>query len=176
LVFYLCRFMKHHIHNARDLIIPIIDFFYPPFRRLMPLQTFRYAASGGTNTVLGLTLYFIIYKYILKEQTLHFGFFAFKGHIAALFMSFLINFPFGFFLMKYVVFVDSDLRGRMQLFRYFQLYVICLILNYGFLKLFVEILKIYAPLAQIITTAIIVVFSYIIQRYYTFRKAAPLKD
>jgi putative flippase GtrA len=163
--------MKHHIHNARDLIIPIIDFFYPPFRRLMPLQTFRYAASGGANTLLGLVLYFISYKYILKEQMLDFRFFAFKAHIAALFMSFTVNFPIGFFLMKYVVFVDSNLKGKMQLFRYFQLYIICLILNYGFLKLFVEILKIYAPLAQIITTAIIVVFSYIIQRYYTFRKA-----
>ena len=45
--------MKRHIHSARDFILPVIDFFYPPFRGLMNLQTFRYAASGGGNTLLG---------------------------------------------------------------------------------------------------------------------------
>ena len=85
--------MKRHIHNARDLILPIIDFFYPPFRRLMNLQTFRYAASGGANTLFGFFIYFISYKYILEEKELHFGFYAFKAHIAALFISFCVTFP-----------------------------------------------------------------------------------
>jgi GtrA-like protein len=153
-------------------------FNHPPNRFLLPavqavnaLANFSLCCKWRCQYVVGISPIFISYKYILKEQTLHFGFFAFKAHIAALFMSFLINFPLGFFLMKYVVFVDSNLKGKMQLFRYFQLYIICLALNYGFLKLFVEIWKIYAPLAQILTTAIIVIFSYIIQRYYTFRKA-----
>ena len=43
----------------KDRIIAFIDFFYPPFRKLMPEQTFRYAACGGANTVLGLTIYFL---------------------------------------------------------------------------------------------------------------------
>ena len=27
--------MRRHIHSARDFLLPIIDFFYPPFRRIM---------------------------------------------------------------------------------------------------------------------------------------------
>ena len=167
--------MKRHIHSARDLIIPIIDFFYPPFRRLMNLQTFRYAACGGGNTLLGLLIYSFTYKYILHEETLHFGFYAFKAHVAALFASSSIGFFIGFFLMKYVVFNDSFLKGRVQLFRYLMLWLFCLLLNYILLKVFVERLHIDPIPAQFLTIAIVVLFSYLSQKYYTF-KAAPAAE
>jgi putative flippase GtrA len=168
--------MRRHIHSARDLVLPLIDFFYPIFRRLMPLQTFRYAACGGINTLLGLGLYFVCYKFILHEQDLHFRFYAFKSHVAALFMSFCFSFPFGFFLMKYVVFSDSKMKGRIQLFRYFMLYLFNLLLNYLLLKIFVERLHVYPVVAQIITTVIIVGFSYLAQRHFTFKIKGAEQD
>jgi putative flippase GtrA len=161
--------MRQHIHSVRDLVLPLIDFFYPPFRKLLPLQTFRYAASGGINTLLGLTLYYIAYKYILKEQDLVLPFYAFKSHVAALLIAFCFSFPFGFFLMKYVVFSDSNMRGRVQLLRYFMVYLFNLALNYILLKIFVEMFRLYAPFAQILTTFLIIIFSYLAQRHFTFR-------
>jgi putative flippase GtrA len=168
--------MRKHIHNARDLVLPVIDFFYPPFRRLVGLQTFRYAASGGFNTLLGFAVYFVSFRYILKEANLNLGFFAFKSHSAALFISFCVTFPFGFFLMKYVVFSDSTMRGRIQLFRYFMLYLFNLALNYIILKVLVEKINVHAIFAQIISTIVIVLFSYIAQRYFTFRTEGTEKD
>lgn len=135
----------------------------------MSVQTFRYAASGGFNTVLGLALYYIIYRFILHEEDLHFGFYAFKSHIAALFIANCITIPFGFFLAKYVVFSDSKLRGKVQLFRYVLVCLFNLGLNYILLKLLVEQLHVYAPLAQVLTIAIVVFFSYMAQRHFTFR-------
>jgi putative flippase GtrA len=167
--------MRRHIHNARDFILPIIDFFYPPFRRLMNLQTFRYAASGGGNTVLGLIIYTISYKYIFFEKEFDFGFYAFKGHIAALIASFLVTFPVGFFMAKYVVFIDSNMRGRVQLFRYFMVCMFNLALNYILLKIMVESFRIYPVIAQILTIVIVVVFSYLAQRNFSFR-AQPADD
>jgi len=164
------------MHSARDLILPVIDFFYPPFRRIVGLQTFRYAASGGANTVLGFAVYFICYMYLLKGENLDLGFFAFKSHTAALFISFLITFPFGFFLMKYVVFNNSNMPGRIQLFRYFMIYLFNLALNFIILKIQVEQLQFNAIFAQIITTAIIVFFSYVAQRYFTFKVEEEPED
>lgn len=164
--------MRRHIHNARDLILPVIDFFYPPFRRIMTLQTFRYAASGGGNTLLGFLIYFISYRYILREQDLHFGFYAFKAHVAALFISFCITFPIGFFMSKYVVFSDSKMRGRIQLVRYFVICMFNLLLNYILLKIFVERFHIYAVIAQIMTTSIVIIFSYLAQRHFSFKVTA----
>jgi putative flippase GtrA len=161
--------MRRHFHSARDFLIPIIDFFYPPFKNMMDLQTFRYAACGGGNTLLGLVLYFVSFKYILHEENLDLGFYAFKPHIAALFISFFVNFCVGFFLMKFVVFSESNLKGRIQLFRYFFFYIVCLFLNYILLKLLVEYFHIYAIIAQVITTTIVIVFSYLVQKHFTFR-------
>ena len=90
-------------------------------------------------------------------------------------MSFFIAFPFGFFLMKYVVFTDSRMKGKVQIVRYFLLYLINLFLNYALLKFFVEILFIYPTFAQIITTVLLIAFSYIFQRYFTFR-ATPVEE
>lgn len=164
--------MRKQLHSARDFILPIIDFFYPPFRRLMNLQTFRYAASGGGNMLLGFLVYFLSYKFLFHEKEFHFGFYAFKGHIAALIISFIITFPVGFFMSKYVVFSDSRMKGRIQLFRYLMICLFNLALNYLLLKIFVEKLNIYPVLAQIITTCIVVVFSYIAQRNFSFKASA----
>src|SRR5688572_30702384 len=168
--------MKKHIYTARDFILPVIDFFYPPFRRLMNLQTFRYAAAGGGNTLLGFLIYFISYKYILQEKQLHFGFYAFKAHVAALFISFCITFPIGFFMSKYVVFNDSQMKGRVQLFRYFMICMFNLLLNYILLKIFVENFRIYPVIAQIMTTCIVIVFSYLAQRHFSFKAGATEDD
>lgn len=142
----------------------------------MNLQTFRYAASGGGNTLLGLTLYFISYKYIFYEKEFHFGFYAFKGHIAALLISFCITFPIGFFMSKYVVFSDSNMKGRIQLFRYFMICLFNLALNYILLKIFVERFHIYPVVAQVLTIAIVVLFSYIAQRNFSFKAGAAEDD
>jgi len=135
----------------------------------MDLQTFRYAACGGGNTVLGLALYYVSFKFILREQNLDLGFYAFKPYNVALFISFVVNFCVGFFLLKFVVFSESNIKGRIQLFRYFSFYIICLILNYWLLKLFVEYVHIYPTFAQVMTTVIVVVFSYFVQKHFTFR-------
>ena len=150
-------------------IVWFIDLFYPPFRKLMPEQTFRYAVCGGINTVLGLAIYFISYQYILKKENLDFGFFAFKPHIAALFISFCVNFVIGFMLMKFVVFVDSNLKGRIQLIRYFLAFLFNLLLNYGLLKCFVEIWHWDVLLSQFITTCIVVTISYLSQKHFSFK-------
>ena len=161
--------MRRHIHSARDFILPIIDFFYPPFRRIMNQQTFRYAASGGGNVVLGFIIYYVSYKFLFREKDFYFGFYAFKSHVAALILSFFVTFPIGFFMSKYVVFSDSILRGKVQLFRYFIICLFNLMLNYLLLKIFVEVFHIYAVIAQVLTIAIVVVFSYIAQRNFSFK-------
>ncbi len=165
--------MRKHIHSARDFILPVIDFFYPPFKRLMTLQTFRYAASGGGNLLLGFVVFYVSFKFIFGEKTFDFGYYAFKGHMAALFLSFCITFPVGFFMLKYVVFSDSKIKGRIQLFRYFIVCLFNLFLNYLLLKVHVETLHVYAVFAQILTISVVVVVSYVAQRNFSFKASLP---
>lgn len=137
----------------------------------MDLKTFRYLACGGGNTLLDIFIYFISYHFILHKSLVDLKIFAISPHIAAFIIAFFITFPTGFLLMKYVVFTDSVLRGRVQLVRYFLLVFICILLNYIFLKLFVEEFGFYPTISKILTTVIVVSFSYLTQRYYTFKQA-----
>ena len=153
----------------KDKIIAFIDFFYPPFRRFMPEQTFRYAACGGANTVLSILVFNFSHYFIFKEDNVDIGFVVLKSYNAALFVSFCISFTVGFLLMKFVVFVDSNLRSRIQLFRYFVAYLVNLFLSYFLLKIFVEYAKLDAVIAQLITTVIVIAISYLSQKHFTFK-------
>jgi hypothetical protein len=43
----------HNVHLfIKKSILVIIDLFYPLFRKIFSLQTFRYVACGGVNTLL----------------------------------------------------------------------------------------------------------------------------
>ena len=161
--------MRRIHYKLRAFILNYVDLFYPLFRAFMPLQTYRYAACGGGNTLLSLFIYFISYNYILKKEILQLGFLTFKPHIAALFFSFLTSFPIGFYLSMYVVFQGSELKKRIQLFRYFLVALGCILINYVFLKIFVEALGWYPTPSQVLTTVIVILFSYFSQRHFSFK-------
>jgi putative flippase GtrA len=61
------------------------------------------------------------------------------------------------------------LRGRVQLFRYLLVCLFNLALNYILLKTFVEVLNWQAIFSQLITVLLVVAFSYIAQRNFSFR-------
>jgi putative flippase GtrA len=161
--------MQQLHHSVRKLILSVIDFFYPWFKKLMPLQTFRYAVCGGGNTCLDISLFFISYNYVFQKQPIHLFFITISPHIAAFLIGFLITFPIGFYLSRYVVFQEISVRKREQLGRYFTVVLGCLVLNYGFLKLFVEVFHFYATPSKILTTFFVVGFSYLTQKNYTFK-------
>lgn len=164
--------MRRIHHQLRALILRFIDLFYPLFKRVMPLQVYRYAACGGGNTALNILIYFITYNYILQKQVLNLGFIAFTPHIAAFLIAFCITFPIGFYLSMYVVFHGSFLKRRVQLLRYFMVAMVCIVLNYVLLKVFVEQFHWYPTPSMVITTGVVVLFSYLSQRHFSF-KATP---
>jgi putative flippase GtrA len=135
----------------------------------MPEQTFRYAVCGGSNTVLSIAVFNIFNFLIFREQNVNAFVTVLKSHNAALFVSFCVSFVAGFLLMKYVVFIDSNLKGRIQLFRYLLSYITNLILSYFLLKLFVELLHINATIAQLMVTVIVIAISYLSQKHFTFK-------
>jgi putative flippase GtrA len=163
--------MVQFVRNIRDLIIRAVDWFYFPFLHFIPREIFRYAATGGVNTLFDLLLYFIFYRFVLDRQIVDLGFIAISPHIAAFLMVFPITFLSGFILAKYVTFSTSELRGRIQLFRYGVTVFGAIILNYVFLKLFVEYFGWYATFSKGVTTIIVVMYSYLSQRYFSFKTA-----
>ena len=161
--------MRDFFEKIGNFIIGIVDWFYFPFLRFIPREIFRYATTGGANTVLDLSLYFVFYQFLIKTEVIDFGFIAVSRHIMAFLLVFPITFTTGFFLAKYVTFTASELKGRIQLFRYLVTVAGSIFLNYVFLKFFVEYCGWYAPLSKLITTLLVIVYSYVAQRYFSFK-------
>jgi len=153
----------------RNFILQTVDFFYPIFKKFMPLKTFRYAACGGFNTVLDISLFFVFYNFILLKQPVQLSFLTIGPHIASFIMSFFVTFPIGFYLSRYVVFQETTVAKRAQLGKYFMVVLGCLILNYFFLKIFVDVLGWYPTPSKIVTTFFVIAFSYFSQKNFTFK-------
>jgi putative flippase GtrA len=163
--------MESLAKHIRILIINVIDYFYSPFRKFIPLETFRYAATGGFNTVLDITLYFICYNFIVDKHVLDLGIVSISPHIAAFLIVFPITFFTGFLFAKFITFTSSPIRGRTQLIRYMISVSGSIFLNYVFLKILVEFAGLWPTLAKVITTSIVVVYSYFAQKFFTFKTA-----
>jgi putative flippase GtrA len=157
------------LRHIQNIINGIINFFYPPFRRFIPIETFRYAATGGGNMVLDIVLYFLVFHFVLLEQNLNLGFVVISPHIAAFLIVFPITFTNGFLLAKYITFTQSSLHGKKQLFRYGLTVAGSILLNYVLLKIFVDKFHIYATPSKMLTTAVVVIYSFVAQKYFTFK-------
>jgi putative flippase GtrA len=76
----------------------------------------------------------------------------------------------------FVVFQGSYLRRRVQFFRYFLVVIGSVLINYGCLKLFVEIFGWYPTPSQLVTTVIVISFSYVAQRFFSFKAGTANAD
>lgn len=119
--------------------------------------------------VLDLVIYFISYNFIFKKADVLIAQITISPHIAAFLFSFVFVFPIAFLLNKYIVFTASELRGRIQLFRYGLTVLSTIGLNYLFLKIFVEGFQWYATPSKGLTTILVAVYSYFTQQYFSFK-------
>lgn len=158
-----------HLKQIQTIINQLIDWTFPYFGVFLNKETYRYAFCGGLNTIVDLILYFVLYHFVLQKQELNLYIVAISPHIAAFLIVFPFTFSSGFLLSKYITFTESPLRGRIQLLRYGITVTASIILNYIFLKLFVDILHLYPTPSKFLTTGIVIVFSYFSQRHFTFK-------
>jgi putative flippase GtrA len=154
----------------------IIDRTYPPFRKLVPLQLYRYGVCGGANVVFDWVLYFLVYNFAIRYRDVNLGPVTLSPHIATFILLFPVVTLSGFLLQKYVTFTASRLRGSTQLARYLMIVLANLLINYAGLKVFVDGFDFYPTPSKMIVTLLTVVCSYIGQKKFTFKSASLVKS
>ena len=157
--------------SVAERIIRLIDAVYIyPVNRIFSRQFFRYGVCGATNMALDALWYFTIYHFVIAKQFIDLGFVVVSPHIAALILVFPITFFTGFWLNRHVAFVATKYESRKQLARYALTVVGSILLNYGCMKLFVEVFNIWPTPSKLLTTVVSVCYSFLAAKYYTFRK------
>ena len=153
-----------------ELIIRFIDWFYrKPVAAILPRQTFRYVVCGGANVAFSWVCYFLVYNFVLDKEQLDLGFVVVSAYVATMLLIFPFTFFTGFWLNRHIAFHGSPLRGRVQLFRYLMSVCGSILLNYLCMKLFVGVIGIYPTPSNALTKAISVAYSYLMQKYFSFR-------
>jgi putative flippase GtrA len=132
-------------------------------------------ACGGSAALLNLVVFFFANNYILPVKGAipvglpGIGYFYMQHYTAAFIIALLVSFPVGFALNKYVVFQESQLKGRIQLFRYGIMTGLNIFLNWALLHFFVGLLQFWATPAQAVTTILLAILSYFAQTHFSFR-------
>ncbi len=155
----------------RHIIVGAIDFVHKPFARFIPTQTFRYLACGGSNTVLNIAIDAFAYSIILhKHDTVIYGDLKITAAVGAWIIAFAISFPAGFIMSRHIVFPESNLHGRVQLFRYALTTATFILLTYILIKVFAFCIPmVHQSIRYTLVCVITAVLSYISQRLYTFK-------
>lgn len=169
--------LKRLHYKIKSTILILVDFFYPPFKRILPVQTFRYAVCGGGNAALNILLFSSFLHFVYEKQLVYLPLgLVLTPYVASFISAFVITFPIGFYLSLFVVFPGSHLRRRVQLFRYFMIVMCNILLNYTLLKIFVEVFHWYPTPAYIIDYALVIAFTYFSQRYFSFRQKPVINE
>ncbi|MFV0472558.1 MAG: GtrA family protein [Paludibacteraceae bacterium] len=164
--------MRKFLMSLGEHVTRMIDFFYPPFKKYVSLQFFRYGVSGALNLIFSWFSFFFIYQVVVQKRMINLGVVTLSDYTATVALNFVVTLITGFILQKYVTFTASELKGRKQLIRYAQVGLFNLLLNYAGIKLLVEVFRIFPSIANVIVSLGITVTSYFLQTRYTF----PIKN
>lgn len=155
------------------IIRRLLDLFYPLFARFFDKQTYYYAACGGANLVSSWVFFFLFYQYLFEKRIFNIAFmgntYVVSAYTLSSMLCFVIAFSLGFVLNKFVVFTESQLVGRVQLFRYAVSAGFSWLGNYLLLKILIEGLQFYPSIANVFSSFVVVFLSYLLQRKYTFK-------
>ena len=148
-----------------------LDFFYPLFKRFFDKTTYYYAVCGVSNLVLSWILFFIFYQFLFAKENRYLALinYTLSSYTMSAFLCFIISFSIGFTLLKYVVFTKSQLKGTTQLFRYATSAAITGFTSWILLKLLIESFHLFPSIANLVSSCIVVVISYLLQRKFSFK-------
>ena len=133
----------------------------------------RYIFSGGTATMVDVSVFFVVYNYVLHKQDFTYEHIRIAAHVIALCASFSMGLITNFLITKYFVFKESALSGRVQFVRYLLVAAITFVGNYFMMKLLVEVFGVWPTAARLVAVATIALLSYRLHKVFTFKVKIP---
>ncbi len=146
------------------LIQRLLNFFYPVVKKILPFQVYAYLAVGAANTFLNIGLFILLFKLIEA--------FSLAVEVATA-VSFAITVVTGFWLQKNFAFAEAE-NTKTAIKKQFGKYAMVALQGqfsaYLLTKSMIILLKMNASAAYIITTIIMLIVNYFLQKYFTFKQ------
>lgn len=130
-------------------------------RRVLADTRVRFLLVGGTNTVVGYTVFALLYFVLLREVPF--------GYLASLLLSYVVSIPLAFFLYRRFVFIVTGSVAR-DFIAFVGVNASSVALNAVLLWLLVESVGAPPLVAQALALAATTVMSYVGHRFVSFRR------
>lgn len=158
----------------KELISRTIEWLYFPFlRRTLSRELFRYGVCGAITVLFDWLLFWFCYNFFFVQRNWDVGFFVFSAYTLSKLVSAPTAALVGFWLQKNITFRASSLRSATQFLRYLLVFCANFLINILIGKDFlVEHFGLWATPANMAVTILTIVFSFLMQKYFTFRASS----
>jgi putative flippase GtrA len=162
------------LKGIKYLLDKVLQLFYPIFKKWMPFQTYAYLAVGAANTLLNIGLFILVFGLLTafkQVEILHINLTFFAVEIATL-ISFLVSVITGFWLSKNFAFTKASNEKKEQQKQFGKYFLVSLqgqFSDYLITKGLIIFLFIHANIAYLISTVIMLVLNFFLQKYFTFK-------
>lgn len=158
----------------KKIIQYFLDLCYPIFKKVMPFKVYAYLAVGAANTLFNIGLFTLFYLLIFHSTGLVVFGFDLKiltVEIATI-ISFLLSVATGFWLSKNFAFIDASNEKKettKQFGKYFLVSLQGQFSDYLITKGLIIFLSVEPTIAYFISTIIMLILNFFLQKYYTFK-------
>ena len=158
---------------VKNIINYFLKLFYPLFKKVMPYQVYAYLAVGAANTLFNIGMFTAFYLLISHSS----GFLIFSFNCKnlavefATIISFLLSVFSGFWLSKTFAFTEASNEKREKTKQFGKYFLVSLqgqFSDYLITKGLIIFLLIDPTTAYLISTLIMLILNYFLQKYYTF--------
>jgi putative flippase GtrA len=137
-------------------------------QKLLKNQVLRFILSAGMGFLVDISVFYLFYHNLLVQKTYHIVFFTVRNSTLSLAISFFLGVVVNFIIAKYFVFAESQSSPSKQFFRFVSVAIIGFFANLAVLKLFIQALHMYPPVARIVAALSLFFASYFVHKFFSF--------
>jgi len=136
--------------------------------KLLQNQVIRFVFSAGVGFLVDISAYYVFYHNLLVQKTYHLVFFTVRNSTLSLAISFFLGVVVNFLITRYFVFSESKSSPSKQFFRFSAVAIIGFFANLTVLKIFIQDLHMYPPVARIAAALSLFFASYFVHKFFSF--------
>ena len=131
-------------------------------------QVVRFLMSASAGFAVDITVFYLLYHNLFSEKTYNVLNYTVRNSTLSLTISYTLGVIVNFLMTKYFVFSESGTSTSKQFIRFASVAVLGYFANLGVLKILIQWLNVYPPLARILAALSLFVASYFVHKFFSF--------
>jgi putative flippase GtrA len=137
-------------------------------RKIVKNQVFRFVFSAGIGFLVDISAFYLFYHNLFEQKTYGVLSFTIRNSTLSLAISFSLGVLVNFLITRYLVFTESKTSPSKQFIRFASVAIIGFFANLMAIKLLIQSLSMYPPIARIVAALSLFFASYFVHKFFSF--------